>query len=92
MEVKIMQIFKNIINDAVDYNDLIERYNSKGKPKIPQMGKVEINKVITISLEEYKELLIYKGKYLGLTGITEITKLYADEVEDGVKDDNKNSK
>ena len=53
------------------------------------MEKVEINKVITISLEEYKELLIYKGKYLGLTGITKITKLYADEVEGGVKDDTK---
>lgn len=76
-----MQIFKNIINDAVDYNDMIEKYNSKGKPKIQQMEKVEINKVITISLEEYKELLIYKGKYLGLTGINETTKLYADEIE-----------
>ena len=76
-----MQIFKNIINDAVDYNDMIERYNSKGKPKIQQMEKVEINKVITISLEEYKQLLIYKGKYLGLTGITETTKLYADGIE-----------
>lgn len=75
-----MQIFKNIINDAVDYNDMIEKYNSKGKPKIQQMEKVEINKVITISLEEYKELLIYKGKYLGLTGINETTKLYADEI------------
>lgn len=32
-----MKILKNIINDAVDYNDMIERYNSKGKPKIPQM-------------------------------------------------------
>lgn len=76
-----MQIFKNIINDAVDYNDMIEKYNSKGKPKIPQMEKVEISKVITISLEEYKELLIYKGKYLGLAGITETTKLYADGIE-----------
>lgn len=75
-----MQIFKNIINDAVDYNDMIEKYNSKGKPKIQQIEKVEINKVITISLEEYKELLIYKGKYLGLTGINETTKLYADEI------------
>lgn len=75
-----MQIFKNIINDAVDYNDMIEKYNSKGKPIIQQMKKVEINKVITISLEEYKELLIYKGKYLGLTGINETTKLYADEI------------
>lgn len=75
-----MQIFKNIINDAVDYNDMIEKYNSKGKPKIQQMEKVEINKVITISLEEYKELLIYKGKYLGLTSINETTKLYADEI------------
>ena len=46
MEAKIMKILKNIIDDAVNYNDMIERYNSKGKPKIPQMEKVEINKVI----------------------------------------------
>lgn len=82
-----MKILKNIINDAVDYNDMIERYNSKGKSKIPQMEKVEINKVITISLEEYKELLIYKGKYLGLTGINKTTKLYADGIEVYEKND-----
>lgn len=87
MEAKIMKILKNIINDAVDYNDMIERYNSKGKPKIPQIEKVEINKVITISLEEYKELLIYKGKYLGLTGINKTTKLYADGIEVYEKND-----
>lgn len=87
MEAKIMKILKNIINDAVDYNDMIERYNSKGKPKIPQMEKVEINKVITISLEEYKELLIYKGKYLGLTGINKTTILYADGIEVYEKND-----
>lgn len=87
MEAKIMKILKNIINDAVDYNDMIERYNSKGKPKIPQMEKVEINKVITISLEEYKELLIYKVKELGLTGINETKKLYADGIEVYEKND-----
>lgn len=51
------------------------------------MEKVEINKVITISLEEYKELLIYKGKYLGLTGINKTTKLYADGIEVYEKND-----
>lgn len=29
MEAKIMKILKNIIDDAVNYNDMIERYNSK---------------------------------------------------------------
>lgn len=85
-----MKVIKNIIDDAIEYNKRIAGINSKNKEII--LESVEEEKVITITLDEYKELLVYKGKYLGLTGITEITKLYADEVEGGVKDDNKNSK
>lgn len=85
-----MKLFKNIIEDGYEYNKMLARLDKNNE--IIGVEEVEVNKVITISLEEYKELLIYKGKYLGLTGITKITKLYADEVEDGVKDDNKNSK
>lgn len=85
-----MKLFKNIIEDGYEYNKMLARLDKNNE--IIGVEEVEVNKVITISLEEYKELLIYKGKYLGLTGITKITKLYADEVEGGVKDDNKNSK
>lgn len=85
-----MKLFKNVIQDGLEYNNMIKKYNSKNQ--LVDITPSEIDKVITITLEEYKELLIYKGKYLGLTGINETTKLYADEVEGGVKDDNKNSK
>lgn len=73
-----MKLFKNIIEDAVEYNNAIAKFNSKGK--LVDVETVEINKVITISLEEYKELLIYKGKYLGLTNETTISNLSADGI------------
>lgn len=74
-----MKLFKNIIEDAVEYNNAIAKFNSKGQ--LIDIETVEINKVITISLEEYKELLIYKGKYLGLINETTISSLYADGIE-----------
>ena len=46
-----------------------------------ELAPITEEKVITITLEEYKELLIYKGKYLGITSTTETTKLYADGIE-----------
>lgn len=73
-----MKLFKNIIEDAVEYNNTIAKFNSKGQ--LVDIEEVEVNKVITISLEEYKELLIYKGKYLGLTNETTILNL----CEDGI--------
>lgn len=84
-----MKLFKNIIEDAVEYNNAILKFNSHGKPIDIEL--VEINKVITISLEEYKELLIYKGKYLGLTNETTITNLYADgtTLEEMVKNESR---
>ena len=55
-----------IIKDVIDYT--IEH-----KKRIKAIEKMEIEPiqyeeeiVITIPLVEYKELLIYKGKYLGL--------------------------
>lgn len=71
-----MKLFKNVMEDAIEYNNAIIKFNEKGKPI--DIETVEINKVITISLDEYKELLIYKGKYLGITNETMITSLYAD--------------
>lgn len=56
-----MKFFKNVMEDAVEYNNAILKFNSHGKPM--DIETVEINKVITISLEEYKELLFIKGKY-----------------------------
>ena len=41
--------------------------------------KYEIIKLIEIPLEEYKELLIYKGKYLGLKDKTIETTKFIDE-------------
>ena len=58
-----MKIFKNIIEDGLEYNAMIKKYNSKNQ--LVDVAPIEIDKVITITLEEYKELLIYKGKYLG---------------------------
>lgn len=77
-----MKLFKNVLEDAFEYNQAIAKLNSRGKPIDIEL--VEINKVITISLEEYKELLIYKGKYLGLTNETDGTKF-----EEMVKDESR---
>jgi len=59
-----LKLFKNIIEDGIEYNNIIQKYNSKNQPLDTQT--IEINKVITISLEEYKELLYIKGKYYEL--------------------------
>ncbi len=80
-----MKLFKNVIQDGLEYNNMIKKYNSKNQ--LVDITPIEIDKVITITLEEYKELLIYKGKYLGLTGINETTKLYADGIEVYEKND-----
>ncbi len=61
-----MKIFKNIITDAIEYNQMIAKYNSKNQ--LVELSPVIAEKVITITLEEYKELLVYKGMYLGLQG------------------------
>ena len=74
-----MKVIKNIINDAIEYNKRIARLNSENKEI--KLEPVEEEKVITITLDEYKELLVYKGKYLGLAGVTETTKLYVDGKE-----------
>lgn len=74
-----MKVIKNIVNDAIEYNKCIAVLNSKNKEiKLEPVG---VEKVITITLDEYKELLVYKGKYLGLAGVTETTKLYVDGKE-----------
>ena len=74
-----MKIIKNIINDGIEYNKCVAVLNSKNKEiKLEPVG---VEKVITITLDEYKELLVYKGKYLGLAGVTETTKLYVDGKE-----------
>lgn len=74
-----MKVIKNIIDDAMEYNSHIEKYNSKNK--LIAIEPIKEEKVITITLDEYKELLVYKGKYLGLAGVTETTKLYVDGKE-----------
>lgn len=74
-----MKVRKNIIDDAIEYNSLIQKYNSKNK--LIAIEPIKEEKVITITLDEYKELLVYKGKYLGLVGVTETTKLYVDGKE-----------
>lgn len=74
-----MKLIKNIIDDAIEYNKRIARLNSVNKEI--KLEPVEEEKVITITLDEYKELLVYKGKYLGLAGVTETTKLYIDGKE-----------
>lgn len=74
-----MKLFRNVIDDAIEYNKHIAKYNEKNE--LIELAPITEEKVITITLEEYKELLIYKGKYLGITGITETTKLYADGIE-----------
>lgn len=67
-----MKILKNIIEDAMEYNENISKYNSINK--MIEFEPIREEKVITIALEEYKELLVYKGKYLGLVGINETSK------------------
>lgn len=74
-----MKIIKNIITDGIEYNNFIQKYNSKNK--LVDLEPIKEEKVITITLDEYKELLVYKGKYLGLAGVTETTKLYVDGKE-----------
>lgn len=74
-----MKLFRDVIDDAIEYNKHIAKYNEKNE--FVKLAPIKEEKVITITLDEYKELLVYKGKYLGLTGINEITKLYADGIE-----------
>lgn len=74
-----MKVFRNVIDDAIEYNKHISIYNKKNE--FINLEPITEEKVITITLNEYKELLVYKGKYLGITGITETTKLYADGIE-----------
>lgn len=71
-----MKIVKNIIDDAIEYNKNIAKYNSKNE--LIALEPIKEEKVITITLDEYKELLLYKGKYLGLTDINKTTRLNAD--------------
>lgn len=85
LEVKTMKVIKNIIDDAIEYNKRIAGLNFENKEI--KLEPVEEEKVITITLDEYKELLVYKGKYLGLTGINKTTKLYADGIEVYEKND-----
>lgn len=74
-----MNIFKNVIGDGSEYNQLVEKYHSTNK--LHEVERVEINKVITITLEEYKELLVYKGKYLGIVDSYEKVSIYKDGVK-----------
>lgn len=74
-----MKIFRNVIDDAIEYNKHIKKYNEIEKSI--RLEPITQEKVITITLEEYKELLIYKGKYLGSTGTTETPNLYIDGIE-----------
>lgn len=74
-----MKLFRNVIDDAIEYNKHIAKYNEKNE--FIELAPIKEEKVITITLDEYKELLVYKGKYLGLTGINETTKLDADGIE-----------
>ncbi|MEE0092773.1 MAG: hypothetical protein UFD82_04540 [Bacilli bacterium] len=62
-----MKLFRNVIDDAIEYNKHIAKYNEKNE--FVKLAPIKEEKVITITLDEYKELLVYKGKYLGLTGI-----------------------
>lgn len=81
-----MKIFKNIIDDAIEYNKHIAGFNSNNE--VIKLEPIKEEKVITITLEEYKELLVYKGKYLGLTGINKMTKSYVDGIWRCNKNDN----
>ena len=50
-----MKLFKNIIEDAVEYNNTIAKFNSKGQ--LVDIEEVEVNKVITISLTNETTIL-----------------------------------
>lgn len=80
-----MKLFRNVIDDAIEYNKHIAKYNEKNE--FIELAPIKEEKVITITLDEYKELLVYKGKYLGLTGINETTKLDADGIKVYEKND-----
>ena len=75
-----MKLFKNVIEDTYDYNAVIKKYNSKNQ--LVDIQQIEIARVITIPLEEYADLLVYKGKYLGLKNLLEIPE---EELKKGVK-------
>lgn len=47
-----MKVIKNIIDDAIEYNSLIKKYNSKDK--LIDIEPIKKEKVITITLDEYK--------------------------------------
>lgn len=67
-----MTIFKNIINDTIEHQRNMKQLEKQHiSPLITEL-------VITIPLEEYKELLIYKGKYLGLKDKTKETTHFID--------------
>ena len=72
-----MKILKNIVQDGIEYNKMISKFNEKDK--LIGLEPIEEEKVITITLEEYKELLIYKGKYLGYRDKISETTLFADD-------------
>ena len=80
-----MKLFSNVIDDAIEYNKHIAKYNEKNE--FIELAPIKEEKIITITLDEYKELLVYKGKYLGLTGINKTTKLDADGIEVYEKND-----
>ena len=80
-----MKLFRNVIDDAIEYNKHIAKYNEKNE--FIELAPIKEEKIITITLDEYKELLVYKGKYLGLTGINKTTKLDADGIEVYEKND-----
>ena len=75
-----VKLFKNVIEDTYDYNAMIKKYNSKNQ--LVDIQQIEIARVITIPLEEYADLLVYKGKYLGLKNLLEIPE---EELKKGVK-------
>ena len=69
-----MKLIENVINDTIEYKKYMQKLD---KGLIAPVEIIE-DKVITIPLEEYKELLVYKGKYLGLVGEFTTNKLYSD--------------
>ena len=67
----------DVINDTIEYKKNLQKLEEGLLKPI----EVIEDKVITIPLEEYKELLVYKGKYLGVTNKEETMTLYADGIE-----------
>ena len=59
-----MKLFKNIIDEELEYRNKIAKFNEQGK--LIDIDTIEMAKLITISLNEYKELLVCKGKYESL--------------------------